>query len=42
MTFPFLSRYEAYKLFERALFKPVADKLGWDQKDGEGTITHQY
>ncbi|WAR11473.1 PSA-like protein [Mya arenaria] len=30
--------YEAYKVYERALFGPVAKSLGWEQKEGEGVL----
>ncbi|WAR11437.1 PSA-like protein [Mya arenaria] len=30
--------YEAYKVYERALFGPVAKSLGWEQREGEGVL----
>lgn len=27
---------DSFKTFLRQLFKPIADKIGWDAKEGEG------
>ena len=30
---------DSFKAFLRKLYKPVADKIGWDPKDGEGSLS---
>ena len=32
----------SFKLFLRQLYKPVADRLGWDPKDGESEYVRTY
>ena len=38
MMLQYTDGYDAFKRFSRSLYGPISRKLGWEPKEGEGTI----